>query len=145
MLNPFKEVAWNPDRAALRKFARSLMIGFPVIAALFTAVALLKAHTIKLFPLWLGGIGFALGFMLWLVPRIAKPFYVAWYFIGCCIGIVMGNLLLSLFYFLVLTPFSLLMRARGRDPLRKKFNRNAPTYWQDAQKVVDSARYYRQF
>ena len=90
-------------------------------------------------------IGCAVGVMLWLLPQIARPFYVVWYFIGCCMGIVMGNLLFSLFYFLVITPFGLVMRLAGRDPLRKKFNRATPTYWQDAEKVVDPARYYRQF
>ncbi|MFT4587452.1 MAG: hypothetical protein ACI9VS_002084, partial [Candidatus Binatia bacterium] len=30
MLNPFKEVDWNPDLPARRKFAVSLVIGFPI-------------------------------------------------------------------------------------------------------------------
>jgi hypothetical protein len=145
MLNPFKDVNWNPDRAERRKFARSLMIGFPIITVVFTAAALLKTHTLKPFPFWLGGIGLALGVVLWLLPQIAKPFYVVWYFLGCCMGIVMGNVLLSAFYFLMLTPLGLLMRVTGRDLLRKKFNRQTPTYWQDAEKVVDLKRYYRQF
>ena len=145
MLNPFADTNWNPDLAERRKFARSLIIGFPAIAIFFSVVGRLSAHTWKPFFLWLGVIGFAAGVLFWLIPQIAKPFYLVWYFIACCMGFVMGNTLLSAFYFVVVTPFGLVMRMGGRDPLRKKFNRNTPTYWQDAEKVVDLKRYYRQF
>jgi hypothetical protein len=147
MLNPFKDTNWNPNRAERRKFALSLIIGFPVIAVIFAGVNMLKAHStvIPPFCLWLGLIGFAVGVVLWLGPQIARPFYVVWYFLGCCMGLVMGNVLFALFYFLVVTTFGLVMRLFGRDPLRKKFNRATPTYWRDAEKVVDLRRYYRQF
>jgi len=145
MLNPFKDVNWNPGHAERQKFAVSLIIGFPIIAAIMSVAARLTTHVWKPFPLWLGGIGLAVGLVLWLIPQIAKPFYIVWYFIASCMGFVMGNTLLSAFYFLVITPFGLIMRLAGRDPLKKKFNRTTPTYWRDAEKVVDLKRYYRQF
>lgn len=145
MLNPFKDINWNPDVAERRKFAFSLIIGFPVISIILAAVTRLSAHAWKPFFLWLGVIGLATGAVLWLVPQIARPFYAIWYFLGCCVGIVMGNLLFALFYYLILTPMGLVMRLAGRDPLRRKFDRSTPTYWQDAEKAVDLKRYYRQF
>ena len=36
MINPFSEVNWNPDRPARKKFAVSLIIGFPAIAVVFS-------------------------------------------------------------------------------------------------------------
>ena len=33
MVNPFNDVSWNPNRAERRKFALSLMIGLPCVAA----------------------------------------------------------------------------------------------------------------
>ena len=145
MLNPFKDVNWNPGLAERRKFAVSLIIGFPIIALIMSIVTRFTAHAWKPFPFWLGGIGLAIGVVLWLVPQIAKPFYAVWYFIACCMGFVVGNTLLSAFYFLVVTPFGLVMRMGGRDPLKKKCDRRTPTYWRDAEKVVDLKRYYRQF
>ena len=145
MLNPFKDVNWNPGRAERRKFAVSLIIGFPLVAIFLAMVGRLTAHAWKPFFLWLGVIGLAVGIVLWLLPIIARPFYVVWYFIACCMGFVMGNILFSVFYFLVLTPLGLVMRMAGRDPLRKKFDKSTPTYWQDAEKGVDLNRYYRQF
>ncbi len=145
MLNPFKDVNWNPGLPERRKFAVSLVIGFPVIAIVLAIVTRLGTHQWNEFFLWLGVIGLAVGVVLWIVPQIARPFYMVWYFFGCCVGIVMGNVLLSAFYYLVITSFGLVMRAAGRDPLRRKFDRSTPTYWQDAEKVVDLKRYYRQF
>src|SRR5712671_4658214 len=104
MMNPFADVNWNPDVPARRKFAVSLIIGFPVIAVLFGTVTFVAKHAWKPFFLWLGVIGLAVGVVLWLVPQIAKPFYMVWYFIACCMGIVIGNTLFALFFYLVFTP-----------------------------------------
>ena len=145
MLNPFADVNWNPGRAERRKFAVSLIIGFPAIAIFFSVIGWLTTHAWKPFFLWLGIIGLGVGVLFWLLPMIARPFYIVWYALACCIGLVVGNVLFSAFYYLVLTPMGLIMRLAGRDPLRKKFDRSTPTYWQDAEKVVDPKRYYRQF
>ena len=145
MLNPFKDVNWNPDVAERKKFALSLMLGFPIIALILAVVTRLSSHAWNPFFLWLGVIGFAIGALLWLIPQIARPFYAIWFFLGCCVGIVMGNTLFALFYYLLLTPMGLVMRLAGRDPLRRRFDRSTPSYWRDAEKVVDMKRYYRQF
>ena len=145
MMNPFAEVDWNPDVRGRKKFAVSLIIGFPIIALLLAGASYLKHRTVGHFPLWLGGIGFATGVVLWLVPQIAKPFYQAWYFIGCCIGFVVGNLLFTLFFYVVFTPLGLLLRLRRRGQVEKGFDKSRPTYWRDAEKSVDLKRYYRQF
>jgi len=145
MLNPFTEINWKPGLEEKRKFARSLVIGFPSLAVFFSLVTFLTRHTWNPFFLRLGVIGFAVGVALWLLPMIAKPFYLAWYFIACCMGFVIGNLLLSLFFFIIITPIGLLMRGAGRLSFRKGFDKNAGSYWVEAEKVVDLKRYYRQF
>jgi len=145
MMNPFKDVNWNPDLEDKRKFAVSLIIGFPSLALFFLLVTWISSHTWKPFFLWLGVVGFAAGVILWLLPAIAKPFYLAWYFIACCMGIVIGNVLLSVFYYCVLTPIGLLMSSLGKLSLKKGFDKSASTYWTDVEKKVDFKRYYRQF
>jgi hypothetical protein len=145
MMNPFAETNWNPDLRARKKFAVSLVIGFPIIAILFALVSYLKTHSVGHFPIWLGGIGFVTGIILWLLPQIAKPFYLVWYFIACCMGIVVGNVLFALFFYLVFTPLGLCLRLRRNQPVTKGFDKTCKSYWRDAEKSVDSERYYRQF
>ncbi len=145
MMNPFKDVNWNPGRAEKRKFALSLIIGFPAIAIVFSLITWLAKHSWKPFFLWLGVIGLAAGIVLRLLPQIARPFYVAWYFVACCMGIVLGNVVFGLLFYLIFTPFGLLRRAMSREPFSKSFDKSKPSYWEPAEKVVDLKRYYRQF
>ncbi len=120
-------------------------MGFPVLAVFFSLALRWKHGAWAAWPLWLGAGGFALGALLWLVPRIARPLYVAWHFVGCCVGFVVGNaVFIAVFYFAV-TPVGLILRALGRDPLKRRFERDAATYWEPVEKSVDVRRYFRQY
>ena len=145
VINPFKDTDWTPDTAARRKFAKSWAIGFPIIAAVFAAIGWISGRGIPAWAPWLGALGGAAGVVLYLIPQIARPFYLAWYFVACCMGIVMSNALLIAFFYLVITPFGLVMRACGRDPMKRAWEPSASTYWKDAEKSVDPERYFRQF
>ena len=146
MVNPFKEVNWNPGPQERRKFALSLVIGFPCIAVVLLLLGWLRGKGWNL-PLAaeVGGGGLAVGLLLLALPQIARPIYVGWYFVACCIGTVVGNLALGMVFFVLVTGLGLLMRALGRRPVRKTFDKRAATYWQDPEQVDDPNRYYRQF
>jgi hypothetical protein len=146
VVNPFKEVNWNPGPRERRKFALSLVIGFPCIAAVLLLVGLLRGKGWNL-PLAaiIGGGGLAVGLLLLAVPQIVRPIYVAWYLVACCIGLVVGNLALALLFFVLVSGLGLVMRAVGRQPVRKRFDRRTATCWHDAEQVDDPKRYYRQF
>ena len=145
MLNPFSEINWKPDRGERREFARSLMLGFPLMALVFLAIARGYTGTWPLWPTWLGCGGFAVGVLLWIAPPLAWPVYAAWNAIGGVIGFVVGNLLLVLVFYLVITPIGLLLRLAGKDPLERRVDRSASTYWKDAEKPMDARGYFRQF
>ena len=146
MLNPFKEVDWNPDLPARRKFAISLVIGFPIIAlVILLAGRAFGGEWKPLAPMWMAGCGAGIGLMLWALPRIAKPFYIIWYTFGCAMGIVIGNVLISAFYFLIITPFGLGRRLSKRKPIAKAADPDAKSYWRDAPPNDDPKRYFRQY
>src|SRR3954452_9642222 len=76
MMNPFKEVSWNPYLAERRKFARSLNIGFPCIAVVLLLAGWFKTgHWRFQPPLVIGGAGLVIGLVLLALPGIARPFY----------------------------------------------------------------------
>lgn len=146
MLNPFADINWKPGLAEKRSFAKSLVIGFPVLAAVFLVAGRVSTGSWHLaFPLWLGGIGAATGAVLWVLPAIALPFYLVWYLFACSMGFVIGNTLMSLFYFVVVTPIGILMRSLGKISLRKTADPNARSYWHDEPRQIDPKRYFRQF
>ena len=146
MINPFRDVDWKPDRAARRRFAVSLIIGFPAIALFFLALSRVTTGQWQTWPMWLGAIGFTAGGLLWLLPSIARPLYLVWYFAACCIGIVVANLLFAALFYLIITPLGLLLRAFGALSVRKQPQTDHTTsYWRDAPKACDPTQYYRQF
>ena len=146
MLNPFKDVNWKPDRAARRSFARSLFIGFPCLALLLLAAGRLRHGQWPVcFSLRLGGIGAGAGVLLWLIPEIAWPFYAVWNAIACCVGLVVGNVAMALFFYLGVTGTGVLKRCLGRAAILKAPDRDAATYWRDAPPPPPPKSYFKQF
>jgi hypothetical protein len=146
MVNPFKEVNWQPSLQEKRKFAWSLVIGFPCLAAVWLMLG--RGWTGE-WP-WtlaaaLAGGGAALGLLLLAAPILARPVYVVWYALACSIGLIISNLLLTGFYFTVVTGTRLVLRLFGRESLQKGFNQRAATYWEEAGPAAEAERYYRQF
>jgi hypothetical protein len=94
---------------------------------LASAAVLVLACTLLVFPLWLRL------FRLWM--KLAEA--LSW---------VMTRVLLSLFFFLILTPTGLLMRLLGKAPLDLAWKDGKPTYWIDKPEVEYSTeRYSKQF
>ena len=145
-MNPFSEVSWNPNRKDRRQFATSLIVGFPAVAAALLVVLRWRGGSWSFGPpLAVAGAGVGLGLLLWIAPQIARPFYVAWYAVACCIGWLIGNVSLAAIYLLIVAPLGLVMRATRRNTFSKGFDRSAPSYWRDAKTCHEPERYYRQF
>ena len=146
MLNPFKEVNWHPDPAARRTFAKSIIIGFPCVALVYLLAGWLAGAGWNVsFALKLGGLGAGAGGLFYAVPAVAKPFYVVWYALACCIGLVVGNVLMALIFYVLVTGIGLVKRCVGSQVIRKAPDLLAKTYWLDAPMVTNPKRYFSQF
>ncbi len=146
MVNPFKEVNWNPDTAARRTFAKSLVIGFPCLAVVLLLAGYFtgKGWNFKP-PLLLGGIGAAAGVVFFAVPAIARPFYVVWYALACCMGLIIGNVVLALIFYVLVTGIGLVKRCFGSQAIRKTPDPLVKSYWLDAPPASNLKRYFSQF
>jgi hypothetical protein len=145
-MNPFKEVNWHPGPKERRAFATSLVIGFPCFALVLLLTGWLSGkglHTV--FAIELAGVGAGVGGLCWVVPAIAKPFYVVWYAVACCVGLVVGNVLLALVFYVFFGGIGLAMRCCGRRAVSRTVNKQTVSYWQDAEENSDPKSYYRQF
>ena len=58
-----------------------------------------------------------------------EPLNRLWFLLGMMLGKIMTPVVMSLLFFVVVTPVGFLMRAFGQDPLRLKRERNAESYW----------------
>lgn len=147
MINPFKEINWKPDSTELRKFAWSLIVGFPCLASFLFLAQGIRTHALPAAHLFLmlGGIGAGVGLVCLLISPMAKLLYPIWHFLAACIGIVMANLILMVLFFGLFAPMGLFMRLVGRDPLNLKWKRSAASHWKDAPPPPPASQYLRQF
>ena len=63
-----------------------------------------------------------------LVPPAARAFHVAWMRFAAALGHVNSRVLLTLVYYLAVTPYGLISRLARRDPLRRRGSRDE-SYW----------------
>lgn len=65
------------------------------------------------------------------VPRILAPLNRLWMRFGALLHRIVSPVALGILFYGVVAPTGLLMRLFGKDPLRLKFDREAPSYWID--------------
>jgi hypothetical protein len=93
----------------------------------------------------LATIGCLVAVIYYSLPPLRRTIYLVWMALVYPIGWVVTHVLLLFTYYLVLTPIGLIMRAMGRDPMQRQFEREAATYWVEHDPAADSKRYFRQF
>lgn len=132
--------ALRPDRRELRKF--SWVVGG--ILLLLAAWIWYRHPASGTAPVlaWIGGPLIAVGLA---APQVLKPLYYAWMSLAVVLGFVMTRVLLTVFFFLVMTPFGLVMRLMGKDPLNRRFDRRASTYWIDKEYPIQDRTRFEKF
>lgn len=140
------KMSWNPPEKQLRQFGYCALVALPLIAWMVLGWKGPAAwtHGEQTF-FWcfagVGGLFAALG-LAW--PAGLKPIFVAASIVTIPIGIVVGEVLVIVIYFLVFTPVALLFRLIGRDALQRGFDPAAATYWTPKTQPADALQYYRQ-
>ena len=79
-----------------------------------------------------------------LAPGLMRYVFVAWMCAAYPIGWIIAHVLLAVIYYCVLTPIGLILRATGRDPMQRSFDRGASTYWHPHRADEGVSRYFRQ-
>jgi hypothetical protein len=65
-----------------------------------------------------------------IAPGSLKHIYLAWMSLGLALGFVVSNIILTIFYYLILTPIGLIARICGQDFLSlKRRTPAAASYW----------------
>jgi len=146
MINPFSQINWSPTDRDVRKFGLTIFIGFTILAVALAALAQWKgAGTWK--PAF---ILLAAGLAVWglasLAPKPSLPLYYIWFFLSACVGFVVSNLIMVMFFYLFFTPFAVIIRAcTGRDPLHLRKPVSAKSYWHEVKTRRDLSSYFKQY
>lgn len=107
---------------------RSFALVFVVFFLLLAAVAWWKGG--RFYPVFLV-LSAGIGLVGTVRPVWLTPFNRAWMRFAELLHRVVNPVVLAVLYFLVVTPFALIMRMFRRDPLHRAFDPDAKSYWID--------------
>jgi hypothetical protein len=80
-------------------------------------------------------------------PKSLKWVYLAWMSLALVLGLIVSTILLTIFFYVVVTPIGLLARVAGKDFLSLRLAPQSKSYWLARDNVTPKQRdeYERQF
>lgn len=75
--------------------------------------------------------GVALLLLSRIVPHALVPLWRGWMAIGIYLGMVATPVLLTIVWFLMVIPISLILRLLGTQVVNKRFREDIPSYWEE--------------
>jgi hypothetical protein len=133
-------IEYHPSRRQLAVFGLLWLVFFGILGVMvwwrtssFTAIG----------ALWVIGVLVPAVGLVW--PEALRIVYLLTSYASFPIGLVVFHAILAVVYYLVLTPIGLALRLSGRDPMQRRFDPNAKTYWTPHEQEETSERYFRQF
>lgn len=121
------------------KAIRNFGITFLVVLSAIGGLLLYKGK-----PLGYAFVGFGMLFFLlgWSAPGALRGLYKVWMGLAVVLGFFMSRIILSLLFYLVVTPIGLVMRLVGKDILNQKWDNNVDSYWIKREKTpIDKKQY----
>lgn len=112
----------SPDSKALRSFGL-------IVGGIFGIIGIWPAVVHGLGPrLWavIAGSILILPAVIW--PTVLGPVFRLWMKVGHALGWFNTRVILTLGFFLMITPLGLIMRAFGKDPMNRRFDTASESY-----------------
>ena len=114
---------------------RSFGILFFIVFLILSLWPLKNGNNLNLYFLIISGIFLTLGA---LNSKLLTPLNKTWIKFGEILGLIIAPIVMSLVYFVILTPVSLIVRLFGKDLLGLKFIKENETYWIKRKKNLTS-------
>ena len=126
MIEPKGSVMQRADAAVTNAQARKSAL---LVGAVLLGIAAWNVYRGRMTVVYIfGALGAALVVAGLLVPPAAKAFHIAWMRFAVLLGHVNSRVLLTLMYYVGVTPYGVVSRLAGRDPLRRRAP-SGKSYW----------------
>lgn len=135
------EINFKPSQKELTVFS----LGGALILLIAACLLVARHHGPAWLPPTLVGVAMALIISRLISMEITRRIYIIFIMATYPIGWVLSHVILAIFYYGLLTPLGLLFRLMGRDPLQRRIDPGAETYWTPHQAHHNQERYFRQF
>lgn len=133
------EINKNPSRRDLLVFGLALVVFTGLLGAMF----LWRTHSMTVArTVWY--VGAAISAVYFVLPPLRKPVFLGWSYLTFPIGFVVSHVILGFVYYVVFTLVGLAMRMVGYDPMQRKLDPAAKSYWAAHDPGTSVERYFRQ-
>ena len=117
----FKHI--SETKKDLRKFGIT-------VGGVLLAIGVVLFYFEKPSAIYFAVIGGLLIFFGALFPKILKPLNRIWMSLAIILGFIMSRVILTILFYLVLTPIALLAKIVGKKFMVLKYDKSANTYWE---------------
>ncbi|HEX7357865.1 MAG TPA: SxtJ family membrane protein [Ignavibacteriaceae bacterium] len=91
-------------------------------------------------------VGGLFNIMAFIAIPVLRPFHRLWMMLALAMGFVMSRIILTLLFYLILSPIALIAKIVGKKFMPLKFDKTIPTYWEKRENSVkQKIDYERQF
>ncbi len=118
----------------------------PIVLLIWGTVLGFQHHWGGQSHLWFYGIAVLIFFWGWISPFTLKPVYLGWMVITRCIAWLLTTVVLGLVFYIGFTLTGLVLRLLGKDPLNRRLDKEAASYWHKREPGrAEKVHYERQF
>ena len=143
------EMNLRPDAKTLRQFGLIAIAGFGFVAAIAHFEVLIfagglgaaKPYVVNAF----GALAAYSGVFAVIFPKAVLPVYLGLTIVSYPIGFVLSHVIMGALFFGMITPIGIFMKLIGRDPLERKIDKDAKSYWLDSRPDRGKESYFRQY
>ena len=134
----FAKIDWHPEKKKIKYFAVTLIAVFFIFAVIM--LFLKKSETAIIITV----VGILVGIMSYYLTRVGKYVYLLWMVVSWILSKIISPIVVAVIFYLIITPFGLIMRLIGRDTLQLK-KKNLDSYFHEYQDPYDKESFHRQF
>ena len=143
------ELNLRPDEATLRQFGFIAIGGFLFLATIAWfewlvfafGLGAMKVPVVATF----GGLAALAGTFSLVYPKANLPIYLGLSIVAYPIGFVLSYVIMGTLFFGMIAPVAIFFRLTGRDPMQRRYDPEAASYWSDPRPSRPPADYFRQF
>jgi hypothetical protein len=136
-----------PTRKEIKYTSLRLLFGLPTVGLIWTVIIRVFGESQEMNWYVLGGfvvVGLSIGTLSLLLPAFGRITYFTWHSLINLIDQIIIWTTLPLFYYVIFSPYSLLIRLFGKSKLKGR-TKPAPSYWENIEQPKSNRRYIQQF
>ena len=136
-----------PTNKEIKSTSLCLLVGLPIVGLIWTVILRVFSESQEMNWYVFAGfafLGLSVGSLSLLLPAFGRNTYFAWHKLIYLIDQTIVWTSMPLFYYVIFSPYSLLIRLFGKSNLKER-TQSESSYWKNVEQPISKRRYIQQF